>query len=189
MANSSPSPDDPLLPSDDMKSAPGSCASSELDKQDEASVADINSEAGTVDESSLFLEQTVKVLIEDSSAPEERCPETCIQLQFSDGGKSGSYQTLALPPQSSAISVSHSDTDATRTEMEAFEFEPPPSIYPSSLNIPSLLDSKSSLSDSTSAIIAICRICHMPGEEDEILITPCRCAGTLQFIHNTCLQV
>ncbi len=45
-------------------------------------------------------------------------------------------------------------------------------------------------SETSSAILPICRICHMPGEdEDEMLISPCRCAGTLQFIHNTCLQV
>ncbi len=45
-------------------------------------------------------------------------------------------------------------------------------------------------SETSSAILPICRICHMPGEdEEEMLISPCRCAGTLQFIHNTCLQV
>ena len=96
-------------------------------------------------------------------------------------------QTVALPPQSSAIQLGD-----VRTEIEAFEFDPTATstLLPhNTLNLPSLLDSKSSLSDSSSAIIAICRICHMPGEEDEILITPCRCAGTLQFIHNTCLQV
>ena len=47
-------------------------------------------------------------------------------------------------------------------------------------------------SETSSAMLPICRICHMPGElddEQEMLISPCRCAGTLQFIHNTCLQV
>ena len=47
-------------------------------------------------------------------------------------------------------------------------------------------------SETSSAVLPICRICHMPGElddEQEMLISPCRCAGTLQFIHNTCLQV
>ena len=58
-----------------------------------------------------------------------------------------------------------------------------------SLVLPSILDSKSSLSDSASVIIPFCRICHMAGDDTEILITPCRCAGTLQFIHDKCLQV
>ncbi len=45
-------------------------------------------------------------------------------------------------------------------------------------------------SDTNSAIIPICRICHMPEDENkEVLISPCRCAGTLQWIHNTCLMV
>ena len=49
------------------------------------------------------------------------------------------------------------------------------------------LDAKS---ECGSVFIPICRICHMPGDdESEILITPCRCAGTVQYIHNTCLAV
>lgn len=33
----------------------------------------------------------------------------------------------------------------------------------------------------------ICRICHC-GVEDEGFITPCKCTGSLGFIHQTCLQ-
>ena len=53
-------------------------------------------------------------------------------------------------------------------------------------------DSKSQLSmlsDTNSALLPICRICHLPEDGGDILISPCRCAGTLQFIHNTCLMV
>ena len=51
-------------------------------------------------------------------------------------------------------------------------------------------DGRQNLSESSSAIIAICRICHMPEDEsDSMLIRPCRCAGTMQFIHNSCLMV
>ncbi|KAK2145634.1 hypothetical protein LSH36_667g00021 [Paralvinella palmiformis] len=52
-------------------------------------------------------------------------------------------------------------------------------------------DSKSQLSmlsDTNSALLPICRICHLPEDGGDILISPCRCAGTLQFIHNTCLM-
>ena len=31
----------------------------------------------------------------------------------------------------------------------------------------------------------ICRICHAGG--DEILIAPCKCIGSTQFVHETCL--
>jgi len=57
----------------------------------------------------------------------------------------------------------------------------------SALKLPAY-DSKSNLSETASALLAICRICHQPGDEYDILISPCRCAGTLQFIHNTCLM-
>jgi hypothetical protein len=65
-----------------------------------------------------------------------------------------------------------------------------PSTFGGSSSLaPPLYGSKSNLSDTASAIVPICRICHQPGEGLDILISPCRCAGTLQFIHNTCLMV
>lgn len=51
-------------------------------------------------------------------------------------------------------------------------------------------DFKQNLSAASSALIPICRICHLPEDEsDSMLISPCRCAGTMQFIHNSCLMV
>uniref|UniRef100_A0AAR2LTN0 RING-type E3 ubiquitin transferase n=1 Tax=Pygocentrus nattereri TaxID=42514 RepID=A0AAR2LTN0_PYGNA len=34
----------------------------------------------------------------------------------------------------------------------------------------------------------ICRICHCEGDEDCPLITPCRCTGSLRFVHQGCLH-
>ncbi|KAM4603339.1 E3 ubiquitin-protein ligase MARCHF8 [Polymixia lowei] len=34
----------------------------------------------------------------------------------------------------------------------------------------------------------ICRICHCEGDEDYPLITPCRCTGSLRFVHQACLN-
>uniref|UniRef100_F7D0P9 E3 ubiquitin-protein ligase MARCHF8 n=1 Tax=Xenopus tropicalis TaxID=8364 RepID=F7D0P9_XENTR len=34
----------------------------------------------------------------------------------------------------------------------------------------------------------ICRICHCEGDEENPLITPCLCTGTLRFVHQTCLH-
>uniref|UniRef100_A0A8C6FR53 RING-type E3 ubiquitin transferase n=1 Tax=Moschus moschiferus TaxID=68415 RepID=A0A8C6FR53_MOSMO len=34
----------------------------------------------------------------------------------------------------------------------------------------------------------ICRICHCEGDEESPLITPCRCTGTLRFVHQACLH-
>lgn len=42
---------------------------------------------------------------------------------------------------------------------------------------------------SSSSAYPTCRICHLPGELGESLITPCRCSGTVQYVHTTCLVV
>ncbi|XP_076874804.1 E3 ubiquitin-protein ligase MARCHF8 isoform X2 [Brachyhypopomus gauderio] len=34
----------------------------------------------------------------------------------------------------------------------------------------------------------ICRICHCEGDEECALITPCRCTGSLRFVHQSCLN-
>ncbi|XP_043554847.1 uncharacterized protein march1 isoform X2 [Chiloscyllium plagiosum] len=34
----------------------------------------------------------------------------------------------------------------------------------------------------------VCRICHCEGDDDSPLITPCRCTGTLRFVHQACLH-
>jgi hypothetical protein len=34
----------------------------------------------------------------------------------------------------------------------------------------------------------ICRICHCEGTIDEPLISPCYCLGTMQYLHQSCLQ-
>ena len=50
--------------------------------------------------------------------------------------------------------------------------------------------SEPSLTTSAStASMPICRICHMPSDERAELISPCRCAGTMQYIHTGCLMV
>ncbi|XP_039179875.1 E3 ubiquitin-protein ligase MARCHF1 isoform X3 [Crotalus tigris] len=33
-----------------------------------------------------------------------------------------------------------------------------------------------------------CRICHCEGDDESPLITPCRCTGTLRFVHQACLH-
>ncbi|CAH2300552.1 E3 ubiquitin- ligase MARCH1 isoform X2 [Pelobates cultripes] len=50
-------------------------------------------------------------------------------------------------------------------------------------------------SEATSAIcdewcddLEVCRICHCEGDEENPLIAPCRCTGTLRFVHQACLH-
>jgi E3 ubiquitin-protein ligase MARCH1/8 len=46
----------------------------------------------------------------------------------------------------------------------------------------------SSKSSKTSDCPDICRICHCEGTNDEPLISPCLCLGTMQYLHQSCLQ-
>ena len=41
---------------------------------------------------------------------------------------------------------------------------------------------------SIASSMEICRICHCEAEPDQPLISPCLCAGSLQFVHQSCLQ-
>lgn len=40
----------------------------------------------------------------------------------------------------------------------------------------------------TDPMLPICKICHLNAKEDDPLITPCRCSGSVQFIHAKCLM-
>jgi hypothetical protein len=48
--------------------------------------------------------------------------------------------------------------------------------------------SLSSTSSKSSDCPDICRICHCEGTNDEPLISPCLCLGTMQYLHQSCLQ-
>lgn len=60
---------------------------------------------------------------------------------------------------------------------------------PSSLCIYSVKVPFSSESDIGTDIFSACRICHLPGDEQDPIFSPCRCSGTLQYIHYSCLLV
>ncbi|XP_069487477.1 E3 ubiquitin-protein ligase MARCHF1 isoform X2 [Ambystoma mexicanum] len=36
--------------------------------------------------------------------------------------------------------------------------------------------------------VEVCRICHCEGDDESPLITPCRCTGTLCYVHQSCLH-
>ncbi|XP_071599204.1 E3 ubiquitin-protein ligase MARCHF1 isoform X2 [Heliangelus exortis] len=44
------------------------------------------------------------------------------------------------------------------------------------------------LYDDLSDDFEVCRICHCEGDDESPLITPCRCTGTLRFVHQACLH-
>lgn len=36
--------------------------------------------------------------------------------------------------------------------------------------------------------VCVCRICHCEGDDECPLIMPCRCTGSLSFVHQSCLN-
>lgn len=60
-----------------------------------------------------------------------------------------------------------------------------PAVSPPSASAPVSTFSRTSVTPSTQDI---CRICHCEGDSESPLITPCRCTGSLHFVHQACLQ-
>lgn len=66
-----------------------------------------------------------------------------------------------------------------------------PAIIPtteSSNDKPKPLAKKSVSVTSVASSMEICRICHCEAEPDQPLISPCLCSGSLQYVHQSCLQ-
>mgnify|MGYP001387807710 FL=1 len=53
------------------------------------------------------------------------------------------------------------------------------------------IENGSCLSASSSTVsLPVCRICQLPGvEPSNPLISPCRCLGSIRYVHNNCLLV
>ncbi|KHJ48784.1 zinc finger, C3HC4 type [Trichuris suis] len=46
---------------------------------------------------------------------------------------------------------------------------------------------RSASSTSVCSLQQLCRICHLPASRGKALVSPCRCLGTLRFVHKACL--
>ncbi|XP_052575407.1 E3 ubiquitin-protein ligase MARCHF8 isoform X1 [Peromyscus californicus insignis] len=58
----------------------------------------------------------------------------------------------------------------------------------SDLDCPSPLSEKCTPISPVSTSGDACRICHCEGDDENPLITPCHCTGSLHFVHQACLQ-
>ncbi|CAM4887791.1 unnamed protein product [Rotaria socialis] len=106
-----------------------------------------------------------------------------------------------------AINLSHSNNQIDSNENNIFfdkitmytdekEATVPKLNEETNVTIP-LLSNKENLTDRTSVSSTsssssnspdICRICHCETTKDEPLISPCLCLGTMQYLHQSCLQ-
>ncbi|KAK7100894.1 E3 ubiquitin-protein ligase MARCHF4-like [Littorina saxatilis] len=46
---------------------------------------------------------------------------------------------------------------------------------------------RSNDSDTGTDLLPVCRICQLPGDKEDFLFSPCRCSGTMMFVHYLCL--
>ncbi|XP_053112260.1 E3 ubiquitin-protein ligase MARCHF1 isoform X2 [Hemicordylus capensis] len=72
---------------------------------------------------------------------------------------------------SKSLSVSENGTPAGTGPAATVAVQKPPVLY-----------------DDWSDDFEVCRICHCEGDDESPLITPCRCTGTLRFVHQACLH-
>lgn len=87
-------------------------------------------------------------------------------------------------PQSGAKAIAEPDEATVPKSTE----EQPMIVLPSDATLLTRQNSLSSSSSKTSDCPDICRICHCEGTDDEPLISPCLCLGTMQYLHQFCLQ-
>ncbi|XP_059867933.1 E3 ubiquitin-protein ligase MARCHF1 isoform X1 [Delphinus delphis] len=88
---------------------------------------------------------------------------------------------LHSPGQNETIKSMFSETDSS-TEMLAVKEDGKPVEDAGFLQKP-----PATYHDGSDHLKA-CRICHCEGDEGSPLITPCRCTGTLRFVHQACLH-
>ncbi|GAB0188688.1 E3 ubiquitin-protein ligase MARCHF1 [Grus japonensis] len=87
-------------------------------------------------------------------------PSKDAKERFAEAGSGG--DALAVPDNGAPAGAGPSVTDAVQK---------PPVLY-----------------DDWSDDLEVCRICHCEGDDESPLITPCRCTGTLRFVHQACLH-
>lgn len=104
--------------------------------------------------------------------------------QSDNNNQINSSETETLLNQSTASVKQDGDDDDTDEATVPKSTTP---LLETNLNT-SRKSSLSSSSSKSSEYRDICRICHCEGTDDEPLISPCLCLGTMQYLHQACLQ-
>ncbi|XP_075467140.1 uncharacterized protein LOC142501294 isoform X3 [Ascaphus truei] len=79
------------------------------------------------------------------------------------------------------------DNHSVREDMQK-QRAPLCSVEDSDFDFPSFLSPKMPPASPISTCGDLCRICHCEGDDENPLITPCHCTGSLHFVHQACLQ-
>ena len=89
--------------------------------------------------------------------------------------------------QESARKNAMDDEEATVPKADEDKLTPNTPLLSSTL-VENRRLSLSSTSSKSTDCPDICRICHCEGTTEEPLISPCLCMGTMQYLHQSCLQ-
>lgn len=98
-----------------------------------------------------------------------------------ENGGSTTSTTRSSSTNSSNISSSSSADSSEKAKAAGATLKPADNDLSGSL-------SSVSSDMNTDPMLPICKICHLNAKEDDPLITPCRCSGSVQFIHAKCLM-
>lgn len=110
--------------------------------------------------------------------------------------------SLSLPPQhvpmtaqqdlvwlGSSLGTMHKVPIRAKPSVGSFIDELHRSASGLSRKMPSCHYSSLTVSSCGTDMYSFCKICQLQGDEKDPLISPCRCSGTLKYIHVSCLKV
>uniref|UniRef100_A0A7N4V055 RING-type E3 ubiquitin transferase n=1 Tax=Sarcophilus harrisii TaxID=9305 RepID=A0A7N4V055_SARHA len=129
---------------------------------------------------------------EYSLPPHLKSPETKSFPEDLEGNRSQNYfgdsQSLAYLGQNEVPKETFSERNSDLETMPAIscleeQVASKTCVMNTAQELPAQYDDRCDDDDSE-----VCRICHCEGDDENPLITPCRCTGTLRFVHQACLH-
>ncbi|XP_033015852.1 E3 ubiquitin-protein ligase MARCH1 isoform X2 [Lacerta agilis] len=127
-----------------------------------------------------------------------RCKETCrspssveARSSFRQGGKHQGKCSCKDPEPSRTIRRVKASKEESGSEKgpDSDILSVPENGVPAGTGLAaSAAVQKPAFYDDLSDDFEVCRICHCEGDDESPLITPCRCTGTLRFVHQACLH-
>lgn len=156
----------------------------------EESLQSSESDFGTKKFSDYDQSQAQKHENQSLPSPNTRLPSSAIAsttlAETRNGGETRTLHRYALQDFSSrALRQNHSCRSSHHQHPNTITCRPISDT--SSIAQSSLSSSSSSLE--TDPLSPTCKICHLNAKDGDPLISPCKCSGTMQYIHCGCLMV
>lgn len=133
---------------------------------------------------STYNPSTLESIREPASVPLLISPQSVDQDLIRDQPLETDFPATDAPPEHRAQPL---EADlGSRCSMRSTSVAASPAVYVHGCKISYEM---TPFSSTLSALHPMCRICQNPSEKKNVLITPCRCDGSLKHVHGTCLRV